>query len=57
MGGKLTLRDRLALEAMATIISKIPLTKGDEWDVWQHSLMVARGAYSYADAMLKAREE
>ena len=51
---KLSLRDRIALEAMIAIISKKPLLCIPV-DFKEEFKRTARGAYSYADAMLAAR--
>ena len=50
----LTMRDYFAAQAMQAIITKFPLTQNDESKIVETS--VARGAYSYADAMMEARK-
>ena len=50
----MTLRDHFAGLAMAAIITKIPFQEfPPDWTPYEKT---ALGAYSYADAMLKARE-
>jgi hypothetical protein len=50
----MTLRDHFAGLAMAAIIAKIPFQEfPPDWTPYEKT---ALGAYSYADAMLKARE-
>ena len=53
-------RDYFAAQAMQALIAKIPLQVADLHDTesvyWIFS-MVSNGAYSYADAMLKARKD
>lgn len=52
------LRDKIAIAAMAAIISKAPLVEsfiGDS-DEKKRGDAIATGAYFYADAMLKARQ-
>lgn len=66
MGDKNELRDEFASRAMAAIISKIKLYDnhsdtgmGEFADDGRASMVfdaVARGAYSYADAMMRARK-
>ncbi len=52
--GGMTLRDHFAGLAMAAIIAKIPFQEfPPDWTPYEKT---ALGAYSYADAMLKARE-
>ena len=64
----MSLRDRIAVEAMAAIIAKIPLVGYNfSGDVSQRNVpyaekkaimhAVALGAYDYADAMLEERGE
>lgn len=50
-----TLRDEIAIEAMAAIIGKLPAEEAYLYDTAEEE-MVARGAYSYADAMLREKE-
>lgn len=51
----ITLRDQIAIEAMAAIISKNPAAVGPAAVLYERKMEIARGAYSYADAMLEAR--
>jgi hypothetical protein len=51
----ITLRDEFAKEAMAALIAKFPARIEDRDELAEFKLYVARGAYSYADAMLEAR--
>jgi len=53
----MTLRDAFALAAMEALISKIKLESSFIGDGSAKELAVARGAYSYADAMLEIRGE
>ena len=50
-----TLLDEFAMAAMAAIIGKIPLGTRDEDEEDPECGMTARGAYSYAAAMMKER--
>ena len=53
-------RDYFAAQAMQALIAKIPLQVVDLQDTESVDLiytMVSNGAYSYADAMLKARKD
>lgn len=51
----ITLRDHIAIEAMAAIISKMSYEVGMPDELRERKNQIARGAYSYADAMLEAR--
>ena len=51
----ITLRDEIAIEAMAAIISKVPLVTAPHSEVKESMRQTADGAYAYADAMLEAR--
>lgn len=52
-----TLRDEIAIEAMVAMIAKHqPYHARNEEDADKFALRIAKGAYRYADAMLKARE-
>ena len=53
------LRDKIAIAAMAAIITKAPLCEDFEGDPdGQESIdAIATGSYAYADAMLKARQQ
>ena len=53
------LRDKIAIAAMAAIISKAPLRESFTDDIDEHDRVdaIAAGAYFYADAMLKARQQ
>jgi hypothetical protein len=51
----ITLRDHIAIEAMAALISKLPAYIDTKENLLERRKQVARGAYSYADAMLEAR--
>jgi hypothetical protein len=61
VGGKIiyapgmSLRDYFAAHAMAAIISKAPYCKSENGQRNDEDAM-ARGAYSYADAMLRVRD-
>lgn len=54
----MSLRDYFAAKAMEAIIGKVPIKElpvnSTEWEKIRRR--VARGAYSYADAMLAARD-
>lgn len=51
------LRDYFAAKAMQGIISKMPFYLDEKQDLEKILNAVSRGSYSYADAMLKAREQ
>ena len=51
----ITLRDQIAIKAMAALISKLPVRMDTKENLFEFKMQVARGAYSYADAMLEAR--
>ena len=53
----MTLRDHFAGLAMHAIISKAPYDTYVEADNIETEKLTAAGAYSYADAMIKARKE
>ena len=53
----MTLRDWFAAQAMAAIISKIPVSSGTRESQAEIKYMTAQGAYSYADAMLAERSK
>ena len=52
---KKTLLDEFAMAAMAAIVGKIPLGTCDEGEEDPDHGMTARGAYSYAAAMMRER--
>tara|TARA_R110000744_G_scaffold86109_1_gene168330 strand:- start:188 stop:430 length:243 start_codon:yes stop_codon:yes gene_type:complete len=52
----MTLRDHFAGLAMQAIISKAPYDTYVEADYIETEKLTAAGAYSYADAMIKARK-
>ncbi len=53
----MTLRDYFAAKALEAIVNKFPAEQGEVTKVeWQHKYdAAARGAYAYADSMLKER--
>lgn len=53
------LRDKIAIAAMAAIITKAPLHKSFDGDMEEQDRVdsIAIGAYFYADAMIKARQQ
>lgn len=51
----ITLRDEIAIHAMTALISKFPPRVNTQDQLYEFKLQVARGAYTYADAMLEAR--
>ena len=53
----MTIRDHFAGLAMQGIISKCKYKKAKVNNGSQRELKIARGAYSYADAMIEARKE
>lgn len=57
IGEGVSLRDRIAIEAMARIIAKFPPGTTDEPSPTENAMRIARGAYSYADAMLEVRDQ
>jgi hypothetical protein len=58
IGGEVkTLRDECAMAALYAIVSKVKAELYDVDEVVDTYGEVARGAYEYADAMLKARAE
>lgn len=52
---KLTIRDKLAMNVMPTII-KVMVKYGKESAVISETIQLANKAYEYADAMLEARK-
>lgn len=53
----MTLRDYFAAKAMQGIISKMPFYLDEKQELEKILNSISKGAYSYADAMLKAREQ
>lgn len=51
----ITLRDEFAKAAMSAQIAKFPAQVGTAEELKEFKLQVARGAYSYTDAMLEVR--
>jgi hypothetical protein len=52
----ITLRDHIAIEAMAAMISKFPVRLDTRENLFERRKQIARGAYSYADAMMEVRD-
>ena len=57
MNYKEELRDKIAIEAMHAIIAKMPFESLPALEAMGKEERTASGAYGYADAMMRIREE